>query len=179
MISGSVRVACDSLLTTGMLQVVNRLVASWLSKLVIHRLAASCFNKLLQVCKWQVATSLILTSLLQLDESDKPVATWQQVATIWYNWQLVTNQRCFCLCNTTNIIFMVQVFFCHSPACNVNRHLLFVVFDVRHEWRDRSIFEVKLDTRAKCKKARKHKTIFHNGYCVLVYFLRWKQLFIS
>ena len=27
-------------------KVVNRLVASWLSKLVIHRLAASCFNKL-------------------------------------------------------------------------------------------------------------------------------------
>ena len=33
------------LLTTGLLQVVNRLVASSLSKLVIHRFAASCFKK--------------------------------------------------------------------------------------------------------------------------------------
>ena len=46
LISGCVRMACDSLLTTGLLQDVNRLVPNWLSKLVIHRLAASCFNKL-------------------------------------------------------------------------------------------------------------------------------------
>ena len=36
--------ACDSLLTTSLLQVVNRIVASCLLKLVIHMLAASCFN---------------------------------------------------------------------------------------------------------------------------------------
>ena len=45
-ISECVRIACDSLLTTSLLQVVNKLVASWLSKLVINRLATSCFNKL-------------------------------------------------------------------------------------------------------------------------------------
>ena len=43
---GCIRTACDSLVTTSLLQVVNRLVSSWLSKLVIHRLAASCFTKL-------------------------------------------------------------------------------------------------------------------------------------
>ena len=45
-ISGCVRMACDSLLTTSLLQVVNRLDASWFSKLVIHRLDAICFDKL-------------------------------------------------------------------------------------------------------------------------------------
>ena len=43
---------------------------AWSSNLVVHKLAASCFNKL-QVCKWQVATRLILTDLLPLDEIDK------------------------------------------------------------------------------------------------------------
>ena len=52
----------------------NRLLTSWLSKLVNHRLVAS-FNKLPQVWKWQVATSLILTDLLGLDEIEKFVAT--------------------------------------------------------------------------------------------------------
>ena len=41
-ISGCVRMACDGLLTTRLLQAVNRLVASCLSRLVVHRLAASC-----------------------------------------------------------------------------------------------------------------------------------------
>ena len=45
-ISRCIRKAWDSSLTKGLRQVVNRLVGSWLSKLVIHRLAASCFNKL-------------------------------------------------------------------------------------------------------------------------------------
>ena len=59
------RMACKSLLTTSLFQVVNRLDASCR---VIHRLVTSCFNMLQQVCKWQVATSLILTCLLQLDK---------------------------------------------------------------------------------------------------------------
>ena len=41
--------ACNSFLMTSLLQVVNRLVASWLWKLVILRLAASCFNKFVQL----------------------------------------------------------------------------------------------------------------------------------
>ena len=49
-------------------QVVSRLIANLLSKHVVHRLATSCFNKLWQVCEWQVATSLIFTDLLQLNE---------------------------------------------------------------------------------------------------------------
>ena len=40
-ISGCVHMACDTLFTTSLLQIVNRLVASRLSKIVIHRLAAS------------------------------------------------------------------------------------------------------------------------------------------
>ena len=48
---GCVRMACESLLTTSLLQVFKTLVASQLSKLFIHRLAASCFKKLQQVCK--------------------------------------------------------------------------------------------------------------------------------
>ena len=51
------------------LQVVNRLVASWLSKFVINRLATDCFNKLQQVCKWHVETSQIL-----IDKTDTFVA---------------------------------------------------------------------------------------------------------
>ena len=35
---------CDSLLITSLLQVVNRLAASCLTKLVMNRLAAGCFN---------------------------------------------------------------------------------------------------------------------------------------
>ena len=41
----------------------------------IHKLDASCFNNLQQVCKYQVAASLIFTDLLQLDEIDKLAAT--------------------------------------------------------------------------------------------------------
>ena len=43
-ISGCIRMAYNSFLIRSLSQVVNRLVASWLSKLVIHS-AASCFNK--------------------------------------------------------------------------------------------------------------------------------------
>ena len=45
LISECVCIACDSLLTS-LLQDFNWLVARWLSKLVIHIRAASCFNKL-------------------------------------------------------------------------------------------------------------------------------------
>ena len=75
--------ACNSLLTTSLFKVVNRLDASCC---VIHmqacELVTSCFNKLRKVCKRQVATSLILTSLLQLDEINKLIATCQQVGKI-------------------------------------------------------------------------------------------------
>ena len=73
--------ACSSLLTTSLLQVVNRLDAS------CPRYPQAC-HKLFQ----QVATSLKETScnkpdfnkpLLQLDEINKLVATCQQVATSW------------------------------------------------------------------------------------------------
>lgn len=74
------------------LQVVNRLVLSWLPKHVVHRLAKSYFDKLQQVCEWQVVTSLIFTDLLQLDEMDKFVEISWQVATRRQNWQLATMQ---------------------------------------------------------------------------------------
>ena len=41
-ISGCVGIACSGLMVTSLLQVVNRLAASWLSKLFIHKLEASC-----------------------------------------------------------------------------------------------------------------------------------------
>ena len=69
-ISGCVRMACDSLLTTGLLQVVNRFVASWLSKRVIN--AQACC-KLFQ----QVVTSLQMTSCnkpIKLSTCNKSVA---------------------------------------------------------------------------------------------------------
>ena len=65
-VSGRVPISCDNLMTTSLLEVVNRLVASELPKLVINRLVASFRNKLQQVCKWQVAKSLILTDLLNV-----------------------------------------------------------------------------------------------------------------
>ena len=66
-ISGCVRMACNRLLTTSLLQVVSRLYASCR---VIHRLVTSCFNKLFQ----QVATSLQMTSCNKPD-FNKLVAT--------------------------------------------------------------------------------------------------------
>ena len=57
--------------STGLLQVV----LSDLSRLVIHKLAANCYHNLQQVCKYQVATNLIFTDLLQLDEVNRLAAT--------------------------------------------------------------------------------------------------------
>ena len=57
--------------STGLLQVV----LSDLSRLVIHKLVASCYNNLHQVCKYQVAASLIFTDLRQLDEVNRLAAT--------------------------------------------------------------------------------------------------------
>ena len=52
------------LVMTSLLQVVNRLDASSLSRCFIHKLdTASCFNNLQQVCKYQVASSMISTDL--------------------------------------------------------------------------------------------------------------------
>ena len=76
LISGCVRIACSGLMITSLLQVVNRLDASWLSRLFIHKFDASCFNNLQQVCKninlqqvWfsQICCNLMnSTDLLQL-----------------------------------------------------------------------------------------------------------------
>ena len=49
------------LMITSLLQVVHRLDPSGLSRICIHKLDASCFNNLQQVCKYQVASSLIFT----------------------------------------------------------------------------------------------------------------------
>ena len=65
-----VRMACDSLLTTSSLQIVNRLVAGWLSKFVIHR-QACC--KLFQ----QIVTSLQMTSC------NKPY--FNRLVAAWWN----------------------------------------------------------------------------------------------
>ena len=63
-----VRMPCDSLLTTSLLQVINRLVACWLSKLVISMQA--CY-KLFQ----QVVKSLQMTNCNKPD-FNRLVATW-------------------------------------------------------------------------------------------------------
>ena len=42
--------ACDSLLTTSLLQVLNKLVATLLSKLVIHRSSTSCVTSCNKLC---------------------------------------------------------------------------------------------------------------------------------
>ena len=67
-ISGCVRMACNSLLTTSLLQVVNSLDAS------CPRYPQACHKLFQQVAtglQRQVATSLILTGLLQLDKINK------------------------------------------------------------------------------------------------------------
>ena len=74
-ISGCVRIACSGLMITSLLQVVNRLDASCLSRLFIHKLDASCFNNLQQVCKYKRATNQIFTDLLQFDEVNRLAAT--------------------------------------------------------------------------------------------------------
>ena len=51
--------------STGLLQVV----LSDLSRLVVHKLAASCYNNLQKVCKYQVAASLILQTCCNLMKS--------------------------------------------------------------------------------------------------------------
>lgn len=44
-------IACASLMITKLLQVDNRLHASWLPRLLNHKLDTSCFNTLQQVCE--------------------------------------------------------------------------------------------------------------------------------
>ena len=41
-----------------------------LQDLFFNKLDASCDNNMQQVCKYQVASSLIFTDLMQLDEGD-------------------------------------------------------------------------------------------------------------
>jgi hypothetical protein len=51
-----------------------QVVLSDLSKLDIHRLDASCFINLHQVCKCQLAASLISAGLLQVNDVNKAAA---------------------------------------------------------------------------------------------------------
>ena len=69
-ISGCVCMACDSLRTRSLLQVVKQTCCKLIAKTCYPQ--ACC--KLIQVCKWQVTRSLILTDLLQLDKINKFVA---------------------------------------------------------------------------------------------------------
>ena len=75
-ISGCVHIACSSLMITSLLQVVNRLDASWFSRLFIHKLDTSCFEDSHQACKYQVASSLTFTDLIQLGEANRLDAAW-------------------------------------------------------------------------------------------------------
>ena len=68
-ISGCVCIACSGLMITSLLHVVNRLAASSLSRLFIHKFDACCFNNLQQVCNYQVTTSVIFTDLCNLMKS--------------------------------------------------------------------------------------------------------------
>ena len=71
-ISGCVHMACHSLSMKSLSQVVNRLVASWLLKLVIHRLGACCntsdFNWLV-VTWWNCQVSVKLVKLTFCNKS--------------------------------------------------------------------------------------------------------------
>ena len=101
-------------LLAGLLQTVSRLAASCsvrLVKLVIHNNATKLFEqvKLQQVCKWQVATSLTFTSLLQLDEINKLVTTvnLQQVCGVsiwlcWWCWLTFRPLLALCLCHAVH-----------------------------------------------------------------------------
>ena len=65
-------IACSGLMITSLLQVVNRLAASWLSRLFIHKLVGNRFNNVQQVCKYHVCNKsdfhnvMKSTDLLQL-----------------------------------------------------------------------------------------------------------------
>ena len=76
LISGFVCIACFRLMITSLLQVVNKLGTSWLPRLFIHKLISTSCSK--SVHKYQVATSLIFTDLLQLDEVNRLAASWWQ-----------------------------------------------------------------------------------------------------
>ena len=75
LISGCVRIACFGLMITSLLQVVNRLDASWLSRLFIYKPCLSCFNNLQQVCRYLLhqvwfsqAWCNLMTNLHQMDK---------------------------------------------------------------------------------------------------------------
>ena len=81
-IPGQVHIACSGLMIkTSLLQVVNRLDASRLSRLFTQKLDASCFNNLQRVSKYEVASSLIFTDSMQLmqahEASTLDAASWQ------------------------------------------------------------------------------------------------------
>ena len=68
-------IACSGLITTRLLLVVNRLAASSLSTSLMQVVSTVCSK----ACKYQVATSLIFTDLLQLDEVNRIDATCDNV----------------------------------------------------------------------------------------------------
>ena len=83
--------------STGLLQVV----LSDLSRLVVHKLAASCYNNLQQVCKYQVAASLILQTCCNLMKSTdllQLVDNLQQVGKIHNLQQVCGVSGCVRLC---------------------------------------------------------------------------------
>jgi hypothetical protein len=65
----------------------------------ICRLDATCFINLHQVCKRQLAASLISTALLQVDDVNTPAATCWQLAADRQNLQLAASLWSFWLCN--------------------------------------------------------------------------------
>ena len=73
--------ACDSLLTTSLLQVVNRLVATRLSKLVLKKVCCKLFQQVVTSLQVTSCNKPDLTCLLQLDEIHKLLATCSKIAT--------------------------------------------------------------------------------------------------
>ena len=75
-ISGCVRIACSGLMMASLLQVVNRLAASCELHAGLMQVVSSTFSKsanikLQQVCKYQVAASLMFKDLMQFDEVNR------------------------------------------------------------------------------------------------------------
>ncbi len=86
-ISGCVRIACSGLTIISLLQVVNRLAASWKLHADLMQIAdftslMQVANKLYQACEHQTCCNLTFADLLQVDETTciKPACSWQLAA---------------------------------------------------------------------------------------------------
>ena len=128
-----VRIACSGLIIS-LLQVVNRLDASWLSRLFIHKLNASCFNNLQQAWKYQISSSLTFTNLIQLDEANSLDASLSSICI-----KTVKSTTCICgisgcasgLCwsRQTNIFCMTFfTSFIHLSVLHLHWSFLFHIF---------------------------------------------------